>query len=63
MSDLPATVWLNIYKPSYGPCGTAWPTRKEADYHASVYRLACIEVRVSDNAIVPPGRECEGFQP
>lgn len=63
MTVIPTTVFINIYRPFAGACGSVYSSRALADQMAGRDRLACIEVSVEENAIVPPGRDCEGFKP
>lgn len=63
LNSLPAKVWINVYRPAIGACGSVYASRELADQMAGRDRLACIEVSVEENAIVPPGRDHEGFHP
>lgn len=41
----PETVWVNIYPPIVGACGSAYKTRELADQFAGRNRIACVEMK------------------
>lgn len=41
-----ASVWVNVYRPLMGACGSVYTSRELADQMAAGNRLACIEVKV-----------------
>lgn len=41
-----ASVWVNVYRPLNGACGSVWATRELADRMAGRDRLDCVEVKV-----------------
>ncbi|MHC2462101.1 hypothetical protein [Bradyrhizobium embrapense] len=48
-ADVPATVWVNVYRPLMGACGTVWATRELADKTAAHGRIACVEVKIGES--------------
>ncbi|UGA46647.1 hypothetical protein HU230_0011645 [Bradyrhizobium quebecense] len=45
----PETVWVNVYRPLMGACGTVWASRELADQMAARNRIACVPVRVGES--------------
>jgi|GEM_PF-2872848 len=48
-ADAHATVWVNVYRPLMGACGTVWATRELADQMAARNRIACVPVKVGES--------------
>lgn len=62
---IPSKLFVNVYQPLIGQVGTAYSTRKLADQMAGRFRLACIEIELSQPEIggLVSGKVHDGVRP